>query len=120
MKRAINGLLLAFFSIYSASCQRHGLAEAATEGVRVGETRANVELLLKDRGIKFKFSPPLADTSAMPAELIQEEALDSSTLTFFVSEPPVNAITKTTRIIVVFDQNDCVDRIMTNESNLGL
>ncbi|WP_144436308.1 hypothetical protein [Lysobacter antibioticus] len=117
MKRAINGLLLAFFSIYSASCQRQGLAEAATEGIRVGETRANVELLLKGRGIKFKPNPPLADTSALPAELIQEEALESPTLTFFVSEPPVNAVTKTTRIIVVFDQNGRVYRIMTKESN---
>ncbi|MFD0325922.1 hypothetical protein [Lysobacter gummosus] len=113
-------MLLAFFSIYLASCQRHELVEAATEGVRVGETRANVGLLLKSRGIKFKFSPPLADTSALPAELIQEEALESSTLTFFVSEPPVNAATKTTRIIVVLDQNGRVDRIMTKESYLGL
>ncbi|UJB18477.1 MULTISPECIES: hypothetical protein [Lysobacter] len=120
MKRAINGLLLAFFSIYSASCQRHGPAEAATEGIRVGETRANVELLLKDRGIKFKSSPPLADTSTFPTEMIQEEALESSTLTFFVFEPPVNAITKITRVIVVFDQNGRVDRILTKESNLGL
>lgn len=120
MKRAINGLLLVFFSIYSTSCQRHGPAEAAVEGIKVGETRANVEPLLKSRGIKFKFSPPLADTSALPTEMIQEEALESSTLTFFVSEPPVNAITKTTRIIVVFDQNGRVDRIMKKESNLGL
>ncbi|QQP96611.1 hypothetical protein [Lysobacter enzymogenes] len=120
MKRAINGLLLVFFSIYSASCQRHGPAEAATEGIRVGETRANVERLLKGRGIKFEFSPPMADTSALPTEMVQEEALESSTLVFFVSEPPVDAITKTTRIIVAFDQNGRVDRILTKESYLGL
>lgn len=104
----------------SASCQRHGPAEAATEGIRVGETRASVEFLLKSRGIKFKFNPPVDDTSGLPAELIQEEALKSPTLTFFVSEPPVNAVTKTTRIIVVFDQGGHVVRVMTQESNLGL
>jgi hypothetical protein len=120
LKRAINGLLLAFLIVYSASCQRHGSAEAATEGVRVGQTRVSVELLLKTRGIEFKFNLPLDDTSALPVELIQEEALKSPTLTFFVSEPPVNAITKTTRVIVVFDENGHVVRVMTKESNLGL
>lgn len=120
MKRAINGLLLAFLIVYSASCQRHGPAEAATEGIRVGATRASVELLLKSRGIEFKFNSPLDDTSALPVELIQQEALESPTLTFFVSEPPVNAITKTTRIIVVFDQSGRVDRVMTQDTNLGL
>lgn len=120
MKRTINGLLLAFFIIYSAACQKQGVAEAATEGITVGETRANVELLLKSRGIKFEFSPPLDDTSTLSAELIEEEALKSPTLFFFVSEPPVDAITKTTRVIVVLDQNDRVTRVMTKESHLGL
>ncbi|UZW62445.1 hypothetical protein [Lysobacter enzymogenes] len=82
MKRTINGLLLAFFIIYSAACQKQGVAEAATEGITVGETRANVELLLKSRGIKFEFSPPLDDTSTLSAELIEEEALKSPTLFF--------------------------------------
>lgn len=120
LKRAIHGLLLAFFSISSASCQRHGPAEAAIEGIRVGETRASVELLLKSRGMEFTFNAPLSDTSALPAELIQEEALTSPTLTFFVSEPPVDAITKITRIIVVFDRDGHVARVMAKESNLGL
>jgi hypothetical protein len=120
LKRAINGLLLAFFSICSASCQRHGLAEAATEGIDIGETRSSVELLLKSRDIKFKFSPPLDDTSALPVEMVQEEALKSPTITFFVSEPPVNAVTKTTRIIIVFDHDGRVARVMTKESYLSL
>jgi len=120
LKRAVNGFLLLLFSVYLAACQKHGAVEAATEGITVGETRANVELLLKSRGMDFKFIPPLEDTSAVPAELIQEEALKSPTLVFFVSEPPVDAITKTTRIIVVLDQDGRVDRVMTNESYLGL
>lgn len=120
MKRAINGLMLAFFSIYLASCQRHGLVEAATEGIEVGQTRVSVETLLKTRNIKFKFHPPFDDVSQIPVEVVREEALKSPTLTFFVSEPPVDAITKTTRIIVVFDQNGRVARVMTNESYLGL
>lgn len=120
MKRAVNGFLSVLFIVYLAACQRHGAVEAATEGITVGETRANVELLLKSRGIEFKFRPPLDDTSTFPAELIEEEGLDSPTLVFFISEPPVDAIAKTTRIIVVLDQDGRVDRVMTNESYLGL
>jgi hypothetical protein len=113
-------ILLSFICacLVLAGC-RQGPVENALDAVKIGNSRIDVESKLQSRGIQFKFRPPLENLSATPKELIQEEALTSPTIVIFVAEPYDNLSTKTTRIIVVFDRNDLVSRVQTQESYLG-
>ena len=120
MSRLIKILFLLVLCIFSVSCQKKDLAENLSEEILLDMSKSQVEQVLKNHEIKFKYNAPQQNISQIPIDIVQEEELNSPNIVFFVSEQPTNAVTKTTRFIIVFDQNNRVQRMHKKDSYVGL
>jgi hypothetical protein len=117
--RWIGVLIMLALGILLAGCKKQDdLVTRMTRGIEVGETRSNVADHLASREIEFEALPATENTSAFPRELIQKEAHDSPRIVFFISEPYGDTHTKTTRVIVVFNDQDLVTNVLLDVTYL--
>lgn len=119
MIRGLGALVLLVLGLCLLSCSSgDDLVASATRGIEVGTSRANVIRLLSSRKISFETRAPVKNAPDYQKQLFEMEALESPIIYFFVSEPYGEAHTKTTRVIVVFDDQDLVARVLINETFL--